>query len=150
MPLRVDNKDVWTSHFKQIDRFIQDLHHTNPVLPSQEPAAKRPKKDLRVVSGPRKTGFLGFLINIQPYEAIFNLYVEQKQFIKYILSHKLSQDHLKLMFRTIHSSLGLNNYYYYSNFLFLYHTLCYIMVHIIDNVMKMEVVCIQNAPYFAT
>jgi hypothetical protein len=109
MPLRVDNKDVWTSHFKQIDRFIRGLHHTNPVLPSQEPAAKRPKKDLRVVSGPRKKGFLGFLINIQSYEAIFNLYVEQKQFIKYILGHKLSQDHLEIMFGTIRSSLGLNN-----------------------------------------
>ena len=61
------------------------------------------------MSGPRKKGFLGYLINIQSYEAIFKLYAEEKQYLKYVLGHKLSQDHLEMMFGTIRSSLGLNN-----------------------------------------
>ena len=109
MPLREDNKDLWTKYFHQIERFIRGLYHTNPINPAEEPPAKRPKKDLRVVAGLRKKGFLGFLINILSYLAIFELYVEQKQFLKYILGHKLSQDHLEIMFGTIRSSLGLNN-----------------------------------------
>jgi hypothetical protein len=109
MPLRLDNKDLWTSYFSQIEKFIRGLHHTNPTHPSEEQPAKRQKKDLRVVCGPRKKGYLGILINIKSYQAIFELYVEQRQYLKYILGHKLSQDHLEIMFGTIRSSLGLNN-----------------------------------------
>jgi hypothetical protein len=54
-------------------------------------------------------GFLGFLINLQSYSEIFKLYVEEKKFLEYVLGHKLSQDHLEIMFGTIRSSLGLNN-----------------------------------------
>ena len=110
MPLRIDNKEIWTAHFKEIERFIRGLHYVDPSLCiSTEPVTKKQKKDLRIVSGTRKKGFLGFLINMQSCEAIFNLYVEQKQFLKYVLGHKLSQDHLEIMFGTIRSSLGLNN-----------------------------------------
>ena len=107
MPLRKDNKNLWTGHFKQIDSFIRGLHHVNPT--NGEPTAKKRKKDLRVVSGPRKRGFLGFLVNLLSYQQIFELYVEEKQFLKYVLGHKLSQDHLEMMFGTVRSSLGLNN-----------------------------------------
>ena len=110
MPLKKDNKVLWAGYFKEINRFIRGLHHVNPTLaPSAEPTAKKQKTDLRLVSGPRKKGFLGFLINIQSYEAIFKLYAEEKQYLKYVLGHKLSQDHLEMMFGTIRSSLGLNN-----------------------------------------
>jgi hypothetical protein len=111
MPMRTDNKELWTDYFKQIDTFIRGLYHGNPTLaPSaQPPQAKKQKRDVRIVAGPRKKGFLGFLINIKSYQAIFNLYVEEKQFLKYVLGHKLSQDHLEMMFGTIRSSMGLNN-----------------------------------------
>jgi hypothetical protein len=110
MPLRMDNKIVWSEHFKKIDRFIRGLHHTNPSAPAPlEPGAKKPKKEVRVVDGPRKKGFLGFIINFQSYTGLFNKYVEEKQFLASILGHKLSQDHLEIMFGTIRSSLGLNN-----------------------------------------
>jgi hypothetical protein len=109
MPLRIDNKDLWISYFKQIDIFIRGLNHETLTTSKQQPNTKKSKRDLRVVAGPRKKGFIGFLINIQSYQAIFKLYVEEKQFLKYILGHKLSQDHLEMMFGTVRSSLGLNN-----------------------------------------
>ena len=109
MPLRKENKAVWTAYFGQIDSFIRGLYHINPTSSTTEPAAKKRKLALRVVTGQKKKGFLGFLVNIKSYQAIFDLYVDKKEFLKYILGHKLSQDHLELMFGTIRSSLGLNN-----------------------------------------
>jgi hypothetical protein len=111
MPMRMDNKELWTEYFKQIETFIRGLHHPNHSLATstQPPQAKKQKRDLRTVAGPRKKGFLGFLVNIKSYQAIFNLYVEEKEYLKYVLGHKLSQDHLEMMFGTIRSSLGLNN-----------------------------------------
>jgi DNA transposase THAP9 len=110
IPMRSDNRHVWGDYFQQISSFIRGLRHRNsaeavPLVP----VAKKTKKDDRVVAGPRKKGFIGFLVNIESYTEIFNLYVEKKGFLKYILGHKLSQDHLEMMFGTIRSSLGLNN-----------------------------------------
>jgi hypothetical protein len=109
MPLRIDNKDLWISYFKQINIFIRGLIHETLTISKQPPNTKKPKRDLRVVAGPRKKEFIGFLINMESYQAIFKLYVEEKLFLKYILAHKLSQDHLEMMFSTVRSSLGLNN-----------------------------------------
>jgi hypothetical protein len=111
MPLRKDNKPVWTAHFNAIEHFVCGLLHTDPTAAAEteQPVAKKPKKDQRVVSGPRKKGFLGFLVNMRSYRAIFKIYVEEKEFLSYLLGHKFSQDHLEMMFGTIRSSLGLNN-----------------------------------------
>ena len=61
------------------------------------------------MSGPRKKGFLGFLVNIRSFQAIFKIYVEEKELLSYLLGHKFSQDPMEMIFGTIHSSLGLNN-----------------------------------------
>ncbi len=58
--------------------------------------------------GPRKKGF-GLLVNIRLFQAIFKIYVEEKELLSYLLGHKFSQDPLEMIFGTIHSSLGLNN-----------------------------------------
>jgi hypothetical protein len=111
MPLKMDNKTIWTGHFEQIEKYVRGLHHVNPSIPHapSESGAKRLKRDMRVVAGVRKKGFLGFLINMKSYSSIFEKYVEEKQFLVYLLGHKLSQDHLESLFGTIRSSLGLNN-----------------------------------------
>ena len=110
MPLKLTNKDQWMTHFKTVEDFILSLHLTNPTAQrSDEPETKRSKKDTRLICSQRKKGFLGFLVNLKTYRDIFSLYVEEKKFLNYILGHKLSQDHLELMFGTIRSSLGKNN-----------------------------------------
>ncbi len=58
----------------------------------------------------RKTGFVGFLVAIDSIKSIFFDLVEKEEApINYILTYKLSQDHLELFFGAIRSSGGFNN-----------------------------------------
>ena len=113
--LMESNKLEWSNDFNEIESYILSLHHAPPVTPLCDdgagPAKKKKKveEDTRVVVGPRKRGFIGFLINIQSYREIFRIYVTEKCLIQYLLGHKLSQDHLESLFGGIRSSQGLNN-----------------------------------------
>lgn len=64
---------------------------------------------LPIVRSARKTGFLGFLICIESLKNMYKLYVEDQKKLKYILTYKLSQDHLELFFGAIRSKGGYNN-----------------------------------------
>jgi len=61
----------------------------------------------------RKTAFLGFLMAIQSVTALFTDIVigspDQLPRLKYLLTYKLSQDHLELFFGCVRSHLGCNN-----------------------------------------
>ena len=68
-------------------------------------------KDLqgkRIVDGRRKTGFLGFLLNMKAVKSVFKTHVESGS-LNYLLSYKLSQDHLEIFFGCIRARLGSNN-----------------------------------------
>ena len=105
--LMKENKNVWSTEFVVIRKYILHLQMVKPS--GEEPSSKKRKTDNRVVTGSRKRGFLGFLINLKSYETLFNTYVEDKKLLSFILGHKLSQDHLEMFFGAIRSSLGLNN-----------------------------------------
>lgn len=57
----------------------------------------------------RKTGFLGFLICIESLEKIYKKYIIEEKMLKYLLTYKLSQDHLELFFGCVRSKGGYNN-----------------------------------------
>ena len=57
----------------------------------------------------RKTGFIGFLVEIDSIQSIFSDLVEKEAPMNYILTYKFSQDHLELFFGAIRSSGGFNN-----------------------------------------
>lgn len=58
----------------------------------------------------RKTGFVGFLVAIESVKGIFAEMIEKEDApLKYLLTYKLSQDHLVLFFGAIRSSGGFNN-----------------------------------------
>lgn len=57
----------------------------------------------------RKTGFLGFLICITSLRKMFQHYVIEKNMLKYLLTYKISQDHLELFFSAIRMRGGFNN-----------------------------------------
>lgn len=65
--------------------------------------------NIPVVQSSRKTGFLGFLICIQSLKELYELYVRERKQLKYILTNKISQDHLELFFGAIRSKGGYNN-----------------------------------------
>ena len=75
--LKVDNKDIWTDEFEKTKVFINSLHMRDPTV---EPQAKmfKPIKML-VTEGPRKRGFLGFLVNMLSFRTMFETYVEDKK-----------------------------------------------------------------------
>ena len=63
-----------------------------------------------IVSGNRKTGFLGFLLCIQSLKSFFQESVLSNQYsLKFIMTYKFSQDHLELFFGKIRSMGGCNN-----------------------------------------
>ena len=105
--MKVENKENWTKEFKKTENFIKSLHMFDPTCEPQT-KKKKPLKKL-VVEGPRKRGFLGFLVNMDSFKAMFETYVEKKEILEYICGHKCSQDHLERTFGTIRSSLGSNN-----------------------------------------
>ena len=58
----------------------------------------------------RKTGFIGFLVAIKSTKLIFHRLVEAEEApLKYLLTYKLSQDHLELFFGAVRSAGGFNN-----------------------------------------
>lgn len=66
-------------------------------------------KNISILKSPRKTGFLGFIICIDSLIKLYKLHVTEKNNLMYILTYKLSQDHLELFFGTVRSKGGYNN-----------------------------------------
>lgn len=62
-----------------------------------------------VVTSPIKTGFRGFLINIESVCAIYSKYVEEMQLMSMLPTYRLSQDHLEMLFHRIRARNGSND-----------------------------------------
>ena len=81
-PLRVSNKSSWDPFLDEAYQYIHGLRN-----PDGQPMHKTR----------RKTEFLGFLVGIQSIKGIFQALVEANNApLKYLLTYKLSQDHLVL------------------------------------------------------
>ncbi|CAH1981929.1 unnamed protein product [Acanthoscelides obtectus] len=61
-----------------------------------------------IIQSLRKTGFLGFLFCITSLKGLYNAYILENK-LKFILTNKLSQDHLELFFGAIRGKGGYNN-----------------------------------------
>ena len=58
---------------------------------------------------PKKTAFVGFLACIKSVKQIYKQHVGEDKPLKYLLTYKLSQDHLELFFGAIRAAGGFNN-----------------------------------------
>jgi hypothetical protein len=65
-------------------------------------------KSIRLNDSPGKTAFTGFILNIHSLKLLFTDLVEEGP-LTYLLTYKLSQDHLELFFGAVHCRLGCNN-----------------------------------------
>ena len=93
--LRISNKCVWNPFLNEAYSYIAGL--------------KEPSGNL-ICHSRRKTGFIGFLASIRSTQALFETLVENTVApLKYLLTYKLSQDHLELFFCAIRSAGGFNN-----------------------------------------
>ena len=62
----------------------------------------------KLLESPRKTGFLGLIVCLKSINLFFNEALN-KNYLKYILTYKLSQDHIEMFFSAIRSKCGFNN-----------------------------------------
>ena len=84
-------------------RFSEYLEKATHYIHSLKHLDGRP-----VVNGPRKQSFLGFLTLLKSVIYIYRCYI-QTNHLEYLLTFKLSQDHLEFFFSSIRASLGCNN-----------------------------------------
>lgn len=92
-PLSPKTESPFFEYLENIKKYIYDLTlNDRPILRSS-----------------RKTGFLGFLICMESLQKMYKYLVTEKKLLKYILTYKLSQDHLELFFGAIRSKGGYNN-----------------------------------------
>ena len=92
-PLRHSNQQAWAQAFSSASSYIQSL---------------KTAEGQRLIDSPRKSGFLGFLINIQSFQMLFEKFVENGP-LKFLMTFKFSQDHIELFFCSLRSRFGSNN-----------------------------------------
>ncbi|KAH8027113.1 hypothetical protein HPB51_002267 [Rhipicephalus microplus] len=92
-PLRKQNEACWKPFFAYTQAYIKGL---------RDPAGPPVLEDLK------KTGFVGFLICMASTEKMFDELVGQGK-LKYLLTHKLSQDHAENFFGSVRGRGGYNN-----------------------------------------
>lgn len=61
-----------------------------------------------ILLSPRKTGFLGLIICLKSIEMLYND-LAKPDLIKFLLTYKLSQDHIEMFFSSIRAKGGFNN-----------------------------------------
>jgi len=61
-----------------------------------------------VIKSTRKTGYIGLIISLQSIKNMFIDLVMTKELV-FLLTYKISQDHLEIFFSVIHSRGGFNN-----------------------------------------
>lgn len=97
-PMRQRNQHFWHGFLENTKRYIHSLKDTygTPMTRTN-----------------RKTPFVGFLVAINSVTALFQQFVvgapEHPPTLKYLLTYKLSQDHLELFFGCVRCHLGYNN-----------------------------------------
>lgn len=63
----------------------------------------------RLIQSSRKTGFLGLMISLKSVQNLFNELVISDNILQFLLTYKLSQDHLEMFFSAVRSRGGFNN-----------------------------------------
>lgn len=94
-PLRPGSRGTWISFLEKAKDYIRALTD----------AAERP-----IFDTPRQTAFLGFLITIESTIGLASsLLFGETPPLRYLLTYKLSQDHIELFFGAVRSKGGWNN-----------------------------------------
>lgn len=94
-PMRKENEKLWRKFLQEAYTYLSGLRHSDG----------QPMHQSR-----RKTPFIGFLAGIKSVIALYDSLVGCKApKLRYLLTYKLSQDHLELFFCAVRSAGGTNN-----------------------------------------
>ncbi len=92
-PIRRRSEHLWLSFVTEAAVYIKQLQSDKGNL---------------LVSTPSRTPFIGFLLAIQTIQGLYQDYVLPGK-LGYLLTYKLSQDHLELWFAAVRAGLGSND-----------------------------------------
>lgn len=94
-PLRAQNFALTDAFLKEAESYIRSL---------------KDSKGTSILTSKRKTGFLGFCINIHSVRMmVADLLFPPSPPMKYLLTYRMSQDHIELFFGAVRSAGGFNN-----------------------------------------
>ena len=94
-PIKSSNQHVWEPFLDEAFHYLRHLKESTGVP---------------MYKSRRKTGFVGFMAAIMSIKGIFGEYVAKNDSpLKYLLTYKLSQDHLELFFGAMRSGGGCND-----------------------------------------
>jgi len=93
-------KPLFIEHEADLNDFINSSINYSKSLQN--------KDQLNILTSPRKTGFNGLIVCLQSMNRLFESVIKTGQ-MSFILSYKMSQDHLEMLFSTIIRSRGFNN-----------------------------------------
>nr|CAI5845171.1 unnamed protein product [Callosobruchus analis] len=92
-PLSVFTEETYFQFLEETEIYIKNLKYAGkPIIETQ-----------------RKVGFMGLLINIKSIKLLYSKLMKDEQLLKFILTYKLSQDHLEIFFSAVRSKGGFNN-----------------------------------------
>ena len=94
-PMKPFNDSIWRPFLKDTVSYLSNLTDLNGQL---------------MYKTKRKTPFIGLMCTISSVISVYDEFVAKPNApLKYLLTYKLSQDHLELFFGAVRSSLGCNN-----------------------------------------
>lgn len=97
--LNPKNKNEIFSFLNEVKEYILSLRILNP----------KTKKKIPIVKSIWKTGFRGFVVNIISLMDMYSEFVEKNEYMDYLATYRLSQDHLEMFFGKIRSMNGSND-----------------------------------------
>ena len=90
---------ITPSNIQTKKKFLQEaIHYISTLLDSNKKS---------ILKGRRKTGFVGFIVTLKSIEDIAEKLISKGY--KYVLTYRLSQDHLETLFSRIRRRGGWNN-----------------------------------------
>jgi len=98
-PLRKANEDSIINFIHSSIKYLQNLYCVPPG---------KDENVIPIIKSTRKTGFIGLIITLKSIENLFNDTVKTED-LEFLLTYKLSQDHLEMFFSAIRARGGFNN-----------------------------------------
>ncbi|VEN63851.1 unnamed protein product, partial [Callosobruchus maculatus] len=92
-PLSVFTEEKYFQFLEECEVYIKNLKYAGKLI----------------IETQRKVGFMGMLINIKSIQLLYTKLVKEEKLLKFILTYKLSQDHIEIFFSAVRSKGGFNN-----------------------------------------
>jgi hypothetical protein len=106
--LKRENKIEWMHTFEEAEKYFSTLKITRNAKFDKD-GKKVPSQEKEVINSTMKVAVLGTIVTLRSVKDLFTKLVEEEKILNYLLTYKLSQDHLEMFFGCIRRINGCNN-----------------------------------------